>query len=218
MRHSRPAALAALLLSGGCAGLAAAVPPTPVLRAQASPAIANTGYITAPALVSAGMANILAYVPAQAGASYQWSVTGGAIPGVACNAAVYFNAGAAGTATAQCVVTLGGVQSVYTQDIPVAPVLAPTPFYYGSGLSADALATLKRTRQLAGHIETLQKLLPVCAWCKKVRSDSGYWDQIEKYITTNFRTQITHGICPECSAKMRQSWQIPAKPPAAPVA
>jgi hypothetical protein len=75
------------------------------------------------------------------------------------------------------------------------------------GMSADALATLKRTRQLAGQIESLQKLLPLCAWCKKVRNDSGYWDQIEKYITTNSRTQITHGICPECEAKMLKSLQ-----------
>ena len=78
------------------------------------------------------------------------------------------------------------------------------------GMSADALATLKRTRQLTGQIETLQKLLPLCAWCKKVRNDSGYWDQIEKYITTNTQTQITHGICPDCAAKMRQSW-LPGK-------
>jgi hypothetical protein len=70
------------------------------------------------------------------------------------------------------------------------------------GVSADALATLRRTRQLAGRIETLESLLPVCAWCKKVRNDSGYWDQIEKYITANSRTKITHGICPECETKM----------------
>jgi len=70
------------------------------------------------------------------------------------------------------------------------------------GVSADALATLRRTRQLTGQIETLQSLLPVCAWCKKVRNDSGYWYQIEKYITAHSRTQITHGICPECAAKM----------------
>jgi hypothetical protein len=69
------------------------------------------------------------------------------------------------------------------------------------GVSADALATLRRTRQLTSQIETLQNLLPVCAWCKKVRNDSGYWYQIEKYITANSRTKITHGICPECEAK-----------------
>jgi hypothetical protein len=73
------------------------------------------------------------------------------------------------------------------------------------GASADALATLRRTRQLAGQIETLQSLLPVCAWCKKVRNDSGYWYQIEKYITANSRTKITHGICPECEVKLLKS-------------
>ena len=69
------------------------------------------------------------------------------------------------------------------------------------GVSADALATLRRTRQLTRQIETLQNLLPVCAWCKKVRNDSGYWYQIEKYITANSKTKITHGICPECETK-----------------
>jgi hypothetical protein len=70
------------------------------------------------------------------------------------------------------------------------------------GSSADALAALRRTRQLTGKIEALENLLPICAWCKKVRNDSGYWYQIEKYITANSRTKITHGICPECEAKM----------------
>jgi len=70
------------------------------------------------------------------------------------------------------------------------------------GVSSDALATLRRTRQLAGQIETLQSLLPICAWCKKVRNDSGYWYQIEKYITANSRTKITHGICPDCQDKI----------------
>ncbi len=70
------------------------------------------------------------------------------------------------------------------------------------GVSADALATLRRTRQLTGQIQTLESLLPVCAWCKKVRNDAGYWYQIEKYITANSKTKITHGICPECEAKL----------------
>ena len=70
------------------------------------------------------------------------------------------------------------------------------------GMSADALDALRRTRQLTSQIETLQSLLPICAWCKKVRNDSGYWYQIEKYITAHSNTQITHGICPECQEKM----------------
>ena len=70
------------------------------------------------------------------------------------------------------------------------------------GMSADALDALRRTRQLTSQIETLQSLLPICAWCKRVRNDSGYWYQIEKYITSHSNTQITHGICPECREKM----------------
>ena len=73
------------------------------------------------------------------------------------------------------------------------------------GASADALATLRKTRQLTSQIETLRTLLPICAWCKKVRNDSGYWFQIEKYITANFSTQITHGICPDCQKKFMET-------------
>jgi hypothetical protein len=118
-----------------------ATPPIPVhALAPPVPAIANTGYITAPALVSAGMAGILASVPAQAGAAYRWSVNGGTIPGVSTNAAVIFDAGAAGTLTVQCAVSLSGVLSVYSQAIPVLPVQPVAATYYGSGLSADSLA------------------------------------------------------------------------------
>jgi hypothetical protein len=102
--------------------------------------LSNTGYITAPKLVTAGMTAITAFVPTQAGATYAWSVTGGTIPGVTRNAAVVFTAGPVGTATLQCTVTLAGTATTYTQDVPVAAGQAATPFYYGSGFSADSLA------------------------------------------------------------------------------
>lgn len=70
------------------------------------------------------------------------------------------------------------------------------------GMSADAVATLRRTRQLTSEIEALQNLLPICAWCHKVRNDSGYWYQIEKYITAHSNTKITHGICPDCEKNL----------------
>lgn len=66
------------------------------------------------------------------------------------------------------------------------------------GESSDALATLRKTKQLTNQVETLTGLLPLCAWCKKVRNDSGYWEQIDKYITTNSNTALTHGVCPDC--------------------
>jgi hypothetical protein len=70
------------------------------------------------------------------------------------------------------------------------------------GSSADALATLHKTAQLTSQIETLSGMLPLCAWCKKVRNDKGYWEQIEKYISVRSSASFTHGVCPECQKKL----------------
>lgn len=48
------------------------------------------------------------------------------------------------------------------------------------------------------EVQMLQNLLPVCAWCNKVREDSGYWKQIESYVAAHSALRFTHGICPEC--------------------
>lgn len=52
------------------------------------------------------------------------------------------------------------------------------------------------------EVKTLSGLLPVCGWCKKIRDDSGYWNSVEGYLKKSSGMDITHGICPECSAKM----------------
>ena len=57
------------------------------------------------------------------------------------------------------------------------------------------------TKALA-EVKTLSGLLPICASCKKIRDDSGYWEQIEEYITERSDTQFSHGICPECMKKL----------------
>ena len=74
------------------------------------------------------------------------------------------------------------------------------------GSSADALATLRKTAQLTSQIETLSGMLPLCAWCKKIRNDKGYWEQIEKYISVRSSASFTHGVCPECQKKLL--WDI----------
>jgi hypothetical protein len=48
-------------------------------------------------------------------------------------------------------------------------------------------------------VETLQGLIPVCAWCRKVRDDDGYWRLFEDYVRRKTRADITHSICPACS-------------------
>lgn len=53
------------------------------------------------------------------------------------------------------------------------------------------------------HVKTLRGLLPVCSYCKKVRNDRGYWEQIEEYLSEHSQAEFTHGVCPECMLKFR---------------
>jgi hypothetical protein len=49
------------------------------------------------------------------------------------------------------------------------------------------------------QVKTLSGLLPICAHCKRIRDDQGYWNQIELYIRRHSNANFTHGICPECA-------------------
>ena len=55
---------------------------------------------------------------------------------------------------------------------------------------------LKRARE---EIRTLRGIIPICAKCKKIRDDEGYWKQIETYIEKHSDALFSHGLCPECS-------------------
>jgi hypothetical protein len=48
------------------------------------------------------------------------------------------------------------------------------------------------------EVQTLAGLLPICAWCKKVRNDDGYWQKVEDYLATHSQIKFTHGICSDC--------------------
>jgi PAS domain S-box-containing protein len=55
------------------------------------------------------------------------------------------------------------------------------------------------SRSLA-NVKTLRGLLPICATCKKIRDDQGYWNKLESYIAEHTLAEFTHGICPECQS------------------
>ncbi len=64
---------------------------------------------------------------------------------------------------------------------------------------------LNLNRELKNSIETiktLRGLIPICANCKKIRDDKGYWNQIESYIQKHSEAEFSHGICPECARKL----------------
>jgi PAS domain S-box-containing protein len=52
------------------------------------------------------------------------------------------------------------------------------------------------------HIKTLKGIVPICASCKKVRDDKGYWEQVEAYLSRHTDVQFSHGICPDCLTRL----------------
>jgi hypothetical protein len=52
------------------------------------------------------------------------------------------------------------------------------------------------------EVKVLRGLLPICACCKKIRDDKGYWNQIESYILAHSEAEFSHSICPECARKL----------------
>ncbi|HET7213963.1 MAG TPA: response regulator [Terriglobia bacterium] len=62
----------------------------------------------------------------------------------------------------------------------------------------DLETALKQVKQLRG-------LLPICMYCKKIRSDGDYWQQLESYVSKHSDAEFSHGICPECYEKLMNS-------------
>jgi DNA-binding response OmpR family regulator len=52
------------------------------------------------------------------------------------------------------------------------------------------------------HVQRLQGLLPICSYCKKVRNETNYWEQVDSYLTSHSDLKLTHGICPQCMETM----------------
>jgi PAS domain S-box-containing protein len=62
-------------------------------------------------------------------------------------------------------------------------------------------------QEALAKVKTLTGMLPICAWCKKIRDDQGYWQQIEAYIRDHSEADFSHGICPACAQKAREEVQ-----------
>ncbi len=52
------------------------------------------------------------------------------------------------------------------------------------------------------EIKTLKGIVPICASCKKIRDDRGYWNKLEKFFSDHLTAEFSHGICPECAEKL----------------
>jgi hypothetical protein len=66
--------------------------------------------------------------------------------------------------------------------------------------------------QALTEIKTIRGMIPVCAWCKKIRNDVGAWEQMEYYISKHSDATFTHGACPECAKKLAVEEELLERP------
>ncbi len=68
---------------------------------------------------------------------------------------------------------------------------------------------IRELKEALANVKTLKGLLPICAWCKKIRDDKGYWEQVESYLGRHADVEFTHGACPECFKKLLEEGDDP---------
>ena len=68
---------------------------------------------------------------------------------------------------------------------------------------------IARLQSALSQVHALKGLLPICASCKKIRDDKGYWTQVEEYVKARSSAEFTHGICPDCLE--RYKWDIASR-------
>jgi CheY-like chemotaxis protein len=70
------------------------------------------------------------------------------------------------------------------------------------GLQDALAARVHDLEDALSRVKRLQGLLPICSYCKKIRDDQNYWQQVDAYITEHTEAAFSHGICPECYARV----------------
>jgi hypothetical protein len=69
-------------------------------------------------------------------------------------------------------------------------------------IEAEKENLIHQLKELLDSIKTLKGLIPICASCKKIRNDQGYWQQVDDYIAQHSEVEFSHGICPDCVRKL----------------
>lgn len=69
-------------------------------------------------------------------------------------------------------------------------------------LQHDLAERVRELNEALAQIHQLQDLLPICSYCKRIRDDGNYWQQVEDYLSAHTGLQFSHGVCPDCYANV----------------
>ena len=81
-------------------------------------------------------------------------------------------------------------------------------------LQGSLAARVAELEVALAHVSRLQGLLPICSYCKKVRNETNYWEQVDSYLATHSDLKLTHGICPQCLETMMAELDVADPKPA----
>lgn len=70
---------------------------------------------------------------------------------------------------------------------------------YKGRMDREREELIRQLQEALAQVKTLSGLLPICAWCKNVRDDQGYWLRVEEYIQAHSEAKFSHGLCPDCA-------------------
>ncbi len=98
-------------------------------------------------------------------------------------------------------------------SLTVSPIKDSSGRIIGASAIARDISEKKRAEQerekliaelqeALANVKTLSGLIPICASCKKIRDDRGYWNQIENYLKEHSEAEFSHGICPDCAQRL----------------
>ena len=76
-------------------------------------------------------------------------------------------------------------------------------------IEEDNIKLISELEESLKNINELQGILPICSYCKQIRDDDGYWQQLERYISAHSLAKFSHGICPSCVEEQKEQLHNP---------
>ncbi len=100
-------------------------------------------------------------------------------------------------------IDLSEIRAPFIKAALLSGLIAIVVIILGAGLflkiTNPILRKLNETvTQLSSEVKTLKGIFPICSFCKKIRNDQGYWDQVEIYVRQHTEAEFSHAVCPEC--------------------
>lgn len=100
---------------------------------------------------------------------------------------------------------------VYSFFLPGIILVFGYAGYLVERISRDSFSASARLGDSLAMVKRLSGLLPICASCKRIRDDGGYWDQVDHYISRHSEAEFTHGLCPDCTTDLYPDLRLEAE-------